>query len=863
MLHDFSALHDYRRQLAHADLSAGLAPEHLAVLKRATELSELAARAGRADMQASEDSHSEASAAGLTVAAAAAAVIAAGGMGRSVPNTAMPAAVEEDESSEPGARPTHAPRAALAAALAGATGAAAAARTPPPAQSGSGLGRDYMDNVLEAASKFVFIDHAHMNWHEILASEFADTNKSPFTVNGMPAWPNNSGPRVAVIGAGASGLLTAWELAKVGMRVTVFEGNPAPTGALGTQPGGGRMYPVLLDPAAPNTRVELGCMRFPQTSYLFWHYVTRFGVHAVDDNPLVEFPNAGRVPSLFSRRDSRIYGMWSQGGTVLPTDVSDVAMRQILKFINYVPARPADAINTDATGVTAGQIAELMLDQSKLGSAATLTMVRAWWNWAARDLGQRSYETFLRQAPDAFSDADVELAGDIGFGMGGFWPLFPTSALDLMRLVLWSYNYEFQLPELHKLPQKMVQACKARGVAFNFGSEVKGYYHVGSTGKHAVLHGSEPKAVQGFDFVVCATSFKVARALLDSSLANKSIAAAKLGNSTLVVPYLDNAARPGYASAFQVGDFGNQGISSVKLFSTIAGPATMPNYLKVRPVSNPNGYHAHVGTFFGASKTGVTYHLPKDGQLLGTATGAIGLNYSWNAQAESYYAGWLKNDPLVGPALNAKGIFIGTDPNGAFAAKIAHSVSELRSGTGDAGSIANWNNAYGVFGGFSDAWKKGANNPSRWGIVYWNNVPWSKMGFKLDFPNFGKWSIYSFQSAALSHIAYRNGAPEFGAWDAAYGNFSVPGDFPYMRKSRTTAGVYFAGESFSHYGGWVEGAMQSALSNAMALYYAAVRGTNNDVVYGGGDVTTTAAWKGLFGQIEAARRLGTSHALIK
>jgi hypothetical protein len=61
----------------------------------------------------------------------------------------------------------------------------------------------------------------------------------------------------------------------------------------------------------------------------------------------------------------------------------------------------------------------------------------------------------------------------------------------------------------------------------------------------------------------------------------------------------------------------------------------------------------------------------------------------------------------------------------------------------------------------------------------------------------------------------------------------------------------------------MEGALQSALSNAMAVYYAAVKGTNQDLVYAGGDVTTTAAWNGLFGGIEAARRLWTSDALIR
>ena len=175
MLHDFSALPDYPRQLDHAHLSAGLAPEHQAVLKRAVELSELAARAGQGDWQPTADAgHSDGAAAGLASAAAAAAAVVVRG-------------TSGDESAVPGAAPPLAPRAALGAALAATAGVATAARTPPPAQSGSGLGRDYMDNVLEAASKFVFMDHADMNWHHRLASEYRNHNKSPVSENGVAA----------------------------------------------------------------------------------------------------------------------------------------------------------------------------------------------------------------------------------------------------------------------------------------------------------------------------------------------------------------------------------------------------------------------------------------------------------------------------------------------------------------------------------------------------------------------------------------------------------------------------------------------------------------------------------------------------
>lgn len=840
MIPSLAPVHDERRQQRRAELAARLNPRLQAVLAHARDRS--LAHTQFAQQQEERRAQDKQKLADAGPAAAGLAAAAFTGL----------APPEDAEGTRSKAR-----RAATVLGAAAATAAAARAAVagvpPPDPEPGSGLSRDYMVNVLEKGTKFAFVDHVHMNWANILANEVADVNRSPFTVNGQPAWPGSTGPKVAVVGGGMSGLLTAWELSKLGMRVALYEGTTAPTDNLATTNGAGRVRATLLDKNDPATRVELGAMRFPSTAYLFWHYVSLLQVQ--DPNlPLVDFPNPMKMPSLYAHTDGSVWGAWQKGPLNLPPAAKAVADKHLGVFLSYVPPVPPDAINLDARGKSALDIARLVGDQSVL-TAAQVKMIRAWWNWAARDIHTRSYETFIRAS---LTPEEVEIAGNVGFGTGGFKTLFPSSALDFMRLVLWDYSNEFALPTLYRLPYQMMNKAKAAGAAFSHATSVDGIYYLPSTGRYAVAHcpadGGSLSVRSDFDFIVCAMSHKAALELLNKSKGNKATVRSKLGGIDAIVPYVDTAL-PAYRSQ-QVPDLGNQGVASVKIFSTLTGPARNTAYARVKPAA-ATPYNKQVGVLFGAGRVGVTYHFAKDGEVLGNAPSAIGLNYSWNSDANALYETLLRPNAFVGPVLEARGIFRGADYNGAFASTVANAVAEQRGGAADPATVdSNWVNAK---TSFADAWRRGSSNPSQWAIVFWHKVPHVRMAFKIDFPNFGKWSVYGFQAGATSYIAYRNGAAEFQNWDYESGDVQDPSSYPFTRKSRVTAGVFFCGCSFSHYGGWVEGAFQSGLSNAQAVYYAAVAGTGADVATGG-PVTGTASWKGLFGDLEATRVLWTQYA---
>src|ERR1019366_5509989 len=86
------------------------------------------------------------------------------------------------------------------------------------------------------------------------------------------------GEEVAVIGAGISGLVAAYELMRLGIKPVVYEASRM----------GGRVRSQPFE-GAEGVIAELGGMRFPVSSTSFYHYVDMLGLAARPfPNPLTE-----------------------------------------------------------------------------------------------------------------------------------------------------------------------------------------------------------------------------------------------------------------------------------------------------------------------------------------------------------------------------------------------------------------------------------------------------------------------------------------------------------------------------------------------------------------------------------------------
>src|SRR6476660_9382016 len=86
--------------------------------------------------------------------------------------------------------------------------------------------------------------------------------------------PELYGTEVAVVGAGLSGLVAAYELMKLGLRPVIYEADQI----------GGRLRTASF-PSAAGVVADLGGMRFPVSGRAFYHYVELLGLATE------EFPN--------------------------------------------------------------------------------------------------------------------------------------------------------------------------------------------------------------------------------------------------------------------------------------------------------------------------------------------------------------------------------------------------------------------------------------------------------------------------------------------------------------------------------------------------------------------------------------------
>ena len=207
------------------------------------------------------------------------------------------------------------------------------------------------------------------------------------------------GEEVAIVGAGMSGMVAAYELMKLGLRPVVYEASHM----------GGRLRSQQFEGAPTGVIAELGGMRFPVSSTAFYHYVDLLGLGTAPfPNPLTPASNS----TVIHIEGTTHYA--EQPGT-LPMLFQEVAQAW------------ADALE----GVGFSRIQ----DAIRARDVATL---KSLWNNLVPIWDDRTFYDFVASS-EAFSKLSFyhrEVFGQVGFGTGGWDSDFPNSMLEIFRVVM-------------------------------------------------------------------------------------------------------------------------------------------------------------------------------------------------------------------------------------------------------------------------------------------------------------------------------------------------------------------------------------------------------------------------------------------
>ena len=110
---------------------------------------------------------------------------------------------------------------------------------------------------------------------------FDDWIAHPAGLGSIPT--EHHGDEVAIVGAGISGMIAAYELMKLGLEPVVYEASQM----------GGRLRSQQFEGAPTGVVAELGGMRFPVSSTTFYHYVDLLGLETAPfPNPLTPASNS-------------------------------------------------------------------------------------------------------------------------------------------------------------------------------------------------------------------------------------------------------------------------------------------------------------------------------------------------------------------------------------------------------------------------------------------------------------------------------------------------------------------------------------------------------------------------------------------
>jgi len=225
---------------------------------------------------------------------------------------------------------------------------------------------------------------------------FDDWISHPAGLGSIPA--ERHGEEVAVIGAGISGLVAAYELMRLGIKPVVYEASRM-GGRLRSQPFEG----------AEGVIAELGGMRFPVSSTSFYHYVDMLGL------PTRPFPNPLTETA---------------GSTVIDLE----GVTHYARTLEDLPALFTEVAQAWAQALEDVRFTEIQ-DAIRARDVAAL---KSLWNDLVPRWDDRTFYDFVAtsKAFSALSFHHREIFGHVGFGTGGWDSDFPNSMLEIFRVVM-------------------------------------------------------------------------------------------------------------------------------------------------------------------------------------------------------------------------------------------------------------------------------------------------------------------------------------------------------------------------------------------------------------------------------------------
>lgn len=252
----------------------------------------------------------------------------------------------------------------------------------------------------------------------------------------------NQGQQVLVVGAGAAGLVTAYELMRMGLHPVLVDAG----GRIG-----GRLHSTAVAGSVP---YERGAMRFPLSGQALMHYFKKVGMLANSEN----FPNPGSeaaVSTVVDFEGDKYYFENPAGDFPRPARFEDI---EINFFEHFLEQAPIHFMQMERA-MSAGSI-----DQDLIKSLWNNILEQGWDNLSF-------HAAMVEQAQ--WSTDDINLFGQIGFGTGGWNTDFPNCFLEVLRVLYTGLdiNHLLMRDGADQLPRRLWQHPPS-----HFGDQMR-YWH--------------------------------------------------------------------------------------------------------------------------------------------------------------------------------------------------------------------------------------------------------------------------------------------------------------------------------------------------------------------------------------------------